>query len=181
MSREIGHPHIGASARGADSVHVPSGSAAARSIDDRALALLAGCGGGPEVIESDDIAILIDHDYDGSMDALLQGRLTNVEGCLGVEQSEVPGSYAVIWSEGLEVVREDPFTVRFAEAASTNSEMRSGSGAARAASWIAKPTSRPATSALASRRGGRTERQIRTFAGSPNDEHMPATGRAGLA
>lgn len=77
-----------------------------------ASALLAGCGGGAEAIEVDGMAVLIDHDYDGSMDALLEGRLTNIGGCLGVEQSEGPGSFAVIWLEGTEVVREDPFTVR---------------------------------------------------------------------
>lgn len=80
-----------------------------------AFALLMGCGGGPEVIESDDIAVLIDHDYDGSMDALLQGRLANVDGCLGVEPAEGPESYAVIWLEGTEVVREDPFTVKLSD------------------------------------------------------------------
>lgn len=93
-------------------------------------ALLNSCSGGPEVIESDDVAVLIDHDYDGSMDALLQGRLANVEGCLGVEQSEVSGSYAVIWPDDIEVVREDPFTLRLADGSeyALGDEIRLGGG-----------------------------------------------------
>lgn len=58
------------------------------------------------------MAVLIDHDYDGSMDALLEGTLADVGGCLGVEQSNGPASYAIVWQQGIEVIREDPLTVR---------------------------------------------------------------------
>lgn len=61
------------------------------------------------------MAVLIDHDYDGSMDALLEGTLADVGGRLGVEQSKGPESYAIVWLEGTEVIGEDPLTIRLSD------------------------------------------------------------------
>ncbi|WP_093375907.1 hypothetical protein [Flavimobilis marinus] len=68
--------------------------------------LLAGCGGGePKELQAGEIRVLVGERTNSGNDALLSGALSDVSGCLGVD------NFAVIWPHGTEVASEDPLAV----------------------------------------------------------------------
>ncbi len=67
--------------------------------------VLTGCGG-PEVIEtSSGVTVLVAEPQNAGMDALSEGALADVGGCLGL------GDHVVVWPNGTDVVDEDPLTI----------------------------------------------------------------------
>ena len=76
------------------------------------VGVLTGCGdGGDGVVAADEVEVLVAEPVDGSMDALLTGRLVVVDGCLGVEAGETGDRVVVIWPHGTEVTDADGPTI----------------------------------------------------------------------
>lgn len=75
-----------------------------------AALLVTGCGGA-RTLEARDATVLVAERAGGDMDALLEGRLEVVGGCLGIEGPGEIGSVVVVWPHGTEVEVEDPPTI----------------------------------------------------------------------
>lgn len=69
------------------------------------VVLLAGCGGEAHVLQAGEIRVLVGERTSSGSDAQLIGALTDVSGCLGVDD------VAVVWPHGTEVVSQDPLAV----------------------------------------------------------------------
>ncbi|WP_024287644.1 hypothetical protein [Cellulomonas sp. KRMCY2] len=65
--------------------------------------LLSACGG--HVISAEDVTVLVSERTRGGMEALGEGRIEVVGGCLGAFGS------IIVWPHGTEVVKEDPLTI----------------------------------------------------------------------
>lgn len=69
------------------------------------MMLLAGCGGEAQVLQAGEIRVLVGERTTSGSDAQLVGVVTDVGGCLGVDE------FAVVWPHGTEVVSQDPLAV----------------------------------------------------------------------
>lgn len=80
-------------------------------------ASLSACGGA-RVIEAGDVTVLVAERAGGGMDALLDGTLAIVGGCLGITDPETehatgadrPGT-VVVWPHGTDLTSDDPATI----------------------------------------------------------------------
>jgi hypothetical protein len=67
---------------------------------------LAACGGGAETLEAaDGTQVFVGRSESSGADALLEGPLAVLDGCLGA------GEQVVVWPNGTKVVDDDPLTV----------------------------------------------------------------------
>jgi len=62
-------------------------------------------------IEAGDARVLVAERSSGGMDALLEGTLTMVGACLGIEATEGSALLVVVWPYGTDVERGDPLTL----------------------------------------------------------------------
>ncbi|MBT9254300.1 hypothetical protein KMZ32_01155 [Phycicoccus sp. MAQZ13P-2] len=68
--------------------------------------LLVGCASDSgQVLDADGVTVLVAERTDSGDDALLSGRLTDVGGCLGVDET------VVVWPAGTSVTTDGPATV----------------------------------------------------------------------
>lgn len=73
------------------------------------IASLSACGGA-RAIDAGDATVLVSERRSDAMDALLEGTLTVVDGCLGIADAD-HHDMVVVWPHGTEVVNDDPTTI----------------------------------------------------------------------
>ncbi|RYC07140.1 hypothetical protein [Nocardioides zhouii] len=66
---------------------------------------------GAQAIDGGDATVLIAERADGGMDALLEGTLRVVDGCLGITEATTHRDTVVVWPHGTEVTNDDPTTI----------------------------------------------------------------------
>jgi hypothetical protein len=74
------------------------------------LASLSACGGA-RTIDGGDATVLVAERARGGMDALLEGTLAVVDGCLGITDGTTYADTVVVWPHGTEVTSDDPTTI----------------------------------------------------------------------
>lgn len=72
-------------------------------------ASLSACGGA-EAIDAGDATVLVSERRGDAMDALLEGTLAVVDGCLGITGADYH-DMVVVWPHGTKVVSDDPATI----------------------------------------------------------------------
>ena len=75
-----------------------------------AVASLSACGGA-RAIDGGDATVLVAERTRGGMDALLEGTLAVVDGCLGITDGTTYADTVVVWPHGTEVTNDDPKTI----------------------------------------------------------------------
>ena len=74
------------------------------------VASLSACGGA-QAIDGGDATVLVAERTRGGMDALLEGTLAVVDGCLGITDGTTYADTVVVWPHGTEVTSDDPTTI----------------------------------------------------------------------
>lgn len=75
-----------------------------------AVASLSACGGA-RAIDGGDATVLVAERPSGGMDALLEGTLAVIDGCLGISDGTTYVDTVVVWPHGTEVTSDDPTTI----------------------------------------------------------------------
>lgn len=73
------------------------------------MAALTACGSA-QVIDAGDATVLVSERTDDGMDALLEGTLVVVDGCLGIKDADYRDT-VVVWPHGTKVTNDDPSTI----------------------------------------------------------------------
>jgi hypothetical protein len=74
------------------------------------VASLSACGGA-QAIDGGGATVLVAERTRGGMDALLEGTLAVVDGCLGITDGTTYADTVVVWPHGTEVTSDDPTTI----------------------------------------------------------------------
>jgi hypothetical protein len=74
------------------------------------VASLSACGGA-RAVDGGDATVLVGERTRGGMEALLQGTLAVVDGCLGITDGTTHADTVVVWPHGTEVTSDDPTTI----------------------------------------------------------------------
>ena len=74
------------------------------------VASLSACGGA-RTVDGRDATVLVAERTRGGMDALLEGTLAVVDGCLGITDATTGSDTVVVWPHGTEVTSDDVTTI----------------------------------------------------------------------